>query len=133
MPVMPRFATRLAAALGLDTPQEWPEQVSLVPPGTKVSLAREVFFGAQPDPGPAPSSLLPWLSDRVREALLLPEGQPVADATLVSLGTTSLQAIALQYQVLEHTGADVTVDDLLGCRTVAQLAELISAGEVPAA
>jgi methionyl-tRNA synthetase len=132
MPVMPRFATRLAAALGLDTPQEWPEQVSLVPPGTRVSLAREVFFGAQPDPGPAPSSLLPWLSDRVREALLLPEGQPVADATLVSLGTTSLQAIALQYQVLEHTGADVTVDDLLGGNTVAQLAELISAGEVPA-
>ena len=52
--------------------------------------------------------------------------------TLVSLGTTSLQAIALQYQVLEHTGADVTVDDLLGGNTVAQLAELISAGEVPA-
>ena len=132
MPVMPRFATRLAEALGLDTPGTWPEQVSLVPPGTRVSLAREVFFGAQPDPGPAPSPLLPWLSDRVREALLLPAGQPVADATLVSLGTTSLQAIALQYQVLEHTGADVTVDDLLGGRTVAQLAELISAAEVPA-
>ncbi|HEX3492343.1 MAG TPA: class I tRNA ligase family protein [Streptosporangiaceae bacterium] len=132
MPVMPRFATRLAAALGLDTPQAWPEQVSLVPPGTRVSLAREVFFGAQPDPGPASSPLLPWLSDRVREALLLPAGQPVADATLASLGTTSLQAISLQYQVLEHTGADVTVEDLLGCRTVAQLAGLISAAEVPA-
>ncbi len=56
----------------------------------------------------------------------------MADATLVALGTTSLQAIALQYQVLEHTGEDVSVEDLLGCRTVAQLAELIAAGEVPA-
>jgi methionyl-tRNA synthetase len=127
---MPRFAIRLAAGLGLDPPAQWPELVTLVPPGTQVSLAREVFFGAQPEA--TPSQLLAWLSDRVREALLLPAGQPVADATLVALGTTSLQAIALQYQVLEHTGADVSVEDLLGCRTVAELAGLIAAGEVPA-
>jgi methionyl-tRNA synthetase len=146
MPVMPRFATRLAAGLGLDPPAVWPELVTLVPPGTQVSLAREVFFGAQPaepqsaepqsaepqSAEPEPSPLLAWLSDRVREALLLPAGQPVAGATLVALGTTSLQAIALQYQVLEHTGADVSVEDLLGCRTVGQLAELIAAEEVPA-
>ncbi|MGH3394352.1 MAG: class I tRNA ligase family protein [Streptosporangiaceae bacterium] len=130
MPVMPRFAARLAAGLGLDPPAQWPELVTLVPPGTGVSLAREVFFGAQPEAPPSP--LLAWLSDRVREALLLPAGQPVADATLVALGTTSLQAIALQYQVLEHTGEDVSVEDLLGCRTVAELAGLIAAGEVPA-
>ena len=135
MPVMPRFATRLAAGLGLDPPAQWPELVTLVPPETGVSLAREVFFGAQPAESQSeatPSPLLAWLSDGVREALLLPAGQPVAGATLVTLGTTSLQAIALQYQVLEHTGEDVSVEDLLGCRTVAQLAELIAAGEVPA-
>ena len=105
-----------------------------------------MFFGAQPaepqsaepqsaepqSAEPEPSPLLAWLSDRVREALLLPAGPPVAGATLVALGTTSLQAIALQYQVLEHTGADVSVEDLLGCRTVGELAELIAAEEVPA-
>ena len=65
---------------------------------------------------------LGWLSGLVRQTLRLPEDAPVADATLVSLGAESMQAIALQYQILAGTGADVAVQDLLGDHTVAELA-----------
>ncbi|HEX9030651.1 MAG TPA: class I tRNA ligase family protein [Streptosporangiaceae bacterium] len=74
----------------------------------------------------APVSLLPFLAGLVRDTLRLPDAEPVADATLMSLGAESMQAIALQYQIAERTGADVTVQDLLGDRTVAQLAELLA-------
>lgn len=43
-PVMPRFAGRLAAALGLGEPTSWPRAVELVPPGTEIRLADAVFF-----------------------------------------------------------------------------------------
>jgi methionyl-tRNA synthetase len=45
-PVMPRFAARLAAALGQPAPTEWPRGVTLVPPGTRVELANAKLFGA---------------------------------------------------------------------------------------
>jgi len=124
-PVMPRFAARLAAALGIAPPTEWPRTVTLVPQGTCVNLARQVFFGAPPAPETPQAALLSYLSGLVRETLQLPEGEQVASATLVALGIKSMQAIALQYQILERTGVDVTVEDLLGDRTVAQLAALI--------
>nr|WP_095534024.1 class I tRNA ligase family protein [Streptomyces prasinopilosus] len=44
-PVMPRFAARLAAALGDPAPQVWPRNVELLPPGRRVRLDQEVFFG----------------------------------------------------------------------------------------
>jgi methionyl-tRNA synthetase len=44
-PLMPRFADRLAEALGLPPPREWPRTVMLVPPGTRVALATAAFFG----------------------------------------------------------------------------------------
>ncbi|GAA3440081.1 hypothetical protein [Kutzneria kofuensis] len=47
MPVMPRFAGRLAAALGQPTPVRWPHRVDLVPPGARVDLARPTFFVPQ--------------------------------------------------------------------------------------
>src|SRR5262249_38819199 len=94
-PVMPRFAGKLAAALGIDPPTQWPELVTLVPPGSKVSLARQRFFGGGADQ-PAGGPQLPWLCGVVREALQLPEDADVAGATLVSLGVESMQAIALQ-------------------------------------
>jgi methionyl-tRNA synthetase len=153
MPVMPRFAARLAAALGIETPAQWPHQVTLVPPGSAVDLAGQVFFGApeQPEPdvaaaasadseataaAPAPDAMpdppegvrLAWLSGLVRETLRLPPDAPVADATLVSLGAESMQAIALAYQILADTGADVQVNDLLGDHTVAQLAASLEVG-----
>ncbi|MFI9648331.1 class I tRNA ligase family protein [Streptomyces sp. NPDC052040] len=43
-PVMPRFAARLAAALGLPEPAVWPRTVELVAPGTEIRLAETVFF-----------------------------------------------------------------------------------------
>lgn len=129
-PVMPRFAARLAAALAVPPPVSWPDHVTLVPAGNKPDLAREVFFGPAREPA-EPSPLLPWLSGLVREALRLPETEQVADATLVSLGVESLQAIALQYQILERTGADVTVENLLGDATIAQLAASLPADEDP--
>ncbi|WP_433261034.1 class I tRNA ligase family protein [Actinosynnema sp. CS-041913] len=46
-PVMPRFAGRLAAALGLPEPTTWPRTVELVPAGTAVELDVP-FFGAAP-------------------------------------------------------------------------------------
>lgn len=125
-PLMPRFAARLAAALGIAPPAQWPRTVTLVPHGTRITLAQQVFFGTPCQPETPSASVLRWLSSVVREALLLPEGQPVADATLVALGIKSMQAMALQYQILERTGADVTVDDLLGERTVTELAALLS-------
>jgi methionyl-tRNA synthetase len=131
-PVMPRFAARLAEALGIPAPQQWPELVTLVPPGTKVDLARQVFFAEPGEPDEEDSALLPWLSGLVREALRLPAGEPVAGSTLVMLGVESMQAIALQYQILERTGVDVSVEDLLGERSVADLAHFLASQEAPA-
>ncbi len=117
-PVMPRFAAKLSAALHVGEPALWPQVVSLVPPGTKINLAGQVFFR---DPG----DLLPWLSGVVSQALQLPGDGVDPDATLVALGSTSMQAIALQYQILQRTGKDIAIDDLLGDRTLADLVELI--------
>ncbi len=125
-PVMPRFAARLAAALGLPPPVQWPRGVRLVAPGTRTDLARQVFFRASPPPPEPAQALLPYLSGLVRETLRLPAGARVADTSLVALGVESLQAIALQYQILERTGTDLSVADLLGDRTVGQLADFLA-------
>jgi methionyl-tRNA synthetase len=132
-PVMPRFAAKLAAAIGIDPPAQWPKLVTLVPPGTRVDLAGQDFFGTPADHADAGPTLLPWLAEQVRQALRLPDDEPATDATLVALGVTSMQAIALQYQILEHTGTDVTVEDLLGSRTLAELAGFISGQLAPEA
>jgi methionyl-tRNA synthetase len=75
--------------------------------------------------------VLTWLSGLVRTVLRLPADQPVEDRTLLALGMESLQAIALQYQILDQAGADVTMDDLLGSRTVGELAALIASEASP--
>ncbi|MDT3438108.1 class I tRNA ligase family protein [Pseudofrankia sp. BMG5.37] len=43
-PVMPRFAGRLAEALGQPPPDRWPSTVELIPPGSKLTLADATFF-----------------------------------------------------------------------------------------
>ncbi|MFC6880362.1 class I tRNA ligase family protein [Actinomadura yumaensis] len=47
LPVMPRFAARLAAALGDPVPAKWPDGVELVPPDTAIDLAKQVFFASE--------------------------------------------------------------------------------------
>lgn len=85
------------------------------------------------DAGPPEPPLLPWLSRLVRGVLRLPEDAAVRDRTLVSLGMESLQALALQYQLLDQLGADVSIEDLLGSRSVAELAALVAGGLPPEA
>jgi methionyl-tRNA synthetase len=43
-PLMPRFAGRLRNALGIAPERRWPAHISLLPPGTKVSLEECRFF-----------------------------------------------------------------------------------------
>jgi len=66
-----------------------------------------------------------WLSALVRETLRRPAGDFVADTTLTSLGITSIQAIALQYQIGEHTGLVVPLETLLDEYTIADLAAVL--------
>lgn len=153
-PVMPRFAAKLADALGQQPPARWPGTVDLVPPGTTIDLARREFFADPADsaqhadsagppesadpleeaPEPAGDSpLLAWLSGLVRETLRLPGETTVRDGSLTQLGMESLQAIALQYQISEQTGADIRIEDLLGDASVAELAARIGDGVDPGA
>lgn len=120
-PVMPRFAGRLADALGLPEPARWPQAVTLIAPGTHISLAGRDFFTAA-----TVLPLLPWLDETVRAALQLPAGVPLAGKTLSEHGMTSMQAIAVQYQIVEKTGVEVSLEDMLGTADLAGLADLLS-------
>jgi methionyl-tRNA synthetase len=122
--VMPRFAARLAAALGQPEPTEWPQQPELLPAGSRIDLARQVFFRA-----PAQESVVQtWLNSLVCEALQLESEQFSGNESLALLGMTSMQSIALQYQILDRTGLDVSIEQLLGEQSVAQLAGQLQAG-----
>ena len=59
------------------------------------------------------------------------DDRSVRDETLAGMGMESLQAIALQYQILDQVGADVTIEELLGRRDVAALATFIASGLAP--
>jgi methionyl-tRNA synthetase len=47
-PIMPRFAARLAQALGTTELSSWPSQVELVAPGTRIGLEQQSYFKALP-------------------------------------------------------------------------------------
>ena len=51
----------------------------------------------------------------------------------VELGIASLQAITLQYQILETLDVDVTVEELLGSHDIDYLATIIEKRAEPAA
>jgi methionyl-tRNA synthetase len=123
---MPRFAARLAEALGVPAPADagWPDTVTLVEAGTRIDLAHRTFFGEPPAESDA--ELLPWLGELVRGALQLPDEEQVGDRTLMDLGMGSMQAVSLQYQILETMGIDIPVEDLLSERSVGSLAILIA-------
>lgn len=122
-PVMPRFAGRLSAALAQDEPESWPQQVTFLPAGTRVDLARQNFFGGSGDE----SAVLAWLNSTVCEALQLDPGSADRNSSLALLGLTSMQSIALQYQILERTGVDISIEQLLGERSMAELAGYLEA------
>ena len=135
---MPRFAGRLASALGAAAPAQWPGGVTLVPPGSRIDLAHVVFFAEAPPASVAPAEvepaeappLLAWLREVVRTTLQVPDGEAlddraIDDRALVALGMESLHAVALQYQILEETGLDVSIDDLFAAPDVTALAALL--------
>jgi methionyl-tRNA synthetase len=120
--VLPRFAGRLAALLG-DPDPAWPVVVDLVPAGTEVNLSDQVYFTAQPRPESAEQT---WLTGVVRETLGLPGTAAVAGRTLLALGTSSLQAVAIQYQILQRWDVDLPAAQLLSERDVAAIARLLT-------
>lgn len=124
-PLMPRFAARLAAALGDAAPATWPSEVSLVPPGQTVNLASCTFFQST-QPAPATASLLPWLTGTLRETLQVAPDVDLAESSLARLGLGSLQAITLQYRLLEEFGIDVTLEELLEERRLSSLGQFLA-------
>jgi methionyl-tRNA synthetase len=135
-PVMPRFAGRLAAALGMPEPTAWPRTVELVAPGSPVALADAVFFRPSGDagtPASGASPVLPWLVEVMRGALQLPDGEAFEDRPLTDLAMSSLQAVTVQYRILDELDVDVAVEELMGATDVAALAALIEERAEPAA
>lgn len=133
-PVMPRFAARLATALGLPAPATWPAEAGSVPAGTAIDLAGQLFFtGAAVADAQAAAApvLLPWLRELVVSTVQLADESGVDTSTLVELGVGSLHAVALQFQILEQLDADVTVEELLGDRDVTALAVLLEEKATP--
>ncbi|MEU5883477.1 class I tRNA ligase family protein [Spirillospora sp. NPDC047279] len=156
-PVMPSFSERLAAALGVPKPTGWPQGPPFVPPGTRIELARQTFFGpptadrpptvdrpptADQRPTmdrPPPTTdqrpgtvgqesgqpLLPWLRTLLRTTLQLPDQVPVDDRPLNELGLESLQTVALQYQILDELGVDISGEELLSAADLNALATLL--------
>ncbi|MBT2454874.1 class I tRNA ligase family protein [Streptomyces sp. ISL-86] len=144
-PVMPRFAARLAAALGMDAPGTWPRTVELVAAGSEIALADAVFFRpsdladlAAPAAPAAPAAdaepaLTPWLTGIVRTALRLDADEPIAGRTLPQLAAGSLQAVTVQYQILDALDVDLSMDELLHGGTLAELAAVVAERAEPAA
>jgi methionyl-tRNA synthetase len=122
-PVMPRFAARLSAALAQEEPVKWPDQVHLLPAGAKVELAKQVFFGAPSKT----SAVLGWLSSTVCESLQLDPMAVHEDSSLALLGMTSMQSMALQYQIMDRTGVDISIEQLLGQHSMSELANTVEA------
>ncbi|MEU3723420.1 class I tRNA ligase family protein [Streptomyces sp. NPDC031705] len=129
-PVMPRFAARLAAALGQDAPGTWPRTVELLTPGTALALADAVFFQPAPDAEPP---LTPWLTRIARIALRLADDEQIAHRTLTQLAAGSLQAVTVQYQILDALDVDLSMDELLHGGTLAELAAVIAERAEPSA
>jgi methionyl-tRNA synthetase len=64
----------------------------------------------------------------VRSTLGLPPEAVVADKSLRELGASSLQAVAVQYQILERLDLDVPMAELLSERNIAALSRDLSEG-----
>lgn len=141
VPVMPRFASKLAAALGVDNiASQWLGYVTLLAPGSKIELASAHLFSVPelapcPDiakagvQSPAPSDL-PAIEREALEAMLrnilhLEDDAPVLSKSPADLGLTSLGAITLQHMVQSNWGIDLLVSDILAAKTMDALFALL--------
>ncbi|MFE4633900.1 phosphopantetheine-binding protein [Streptomyces sp. NPDC056773] len=75
--------------------------------------------------GAEPTTTLSWLQDTVRAALQLSESEEVAARSLRELAATSLQTVGVQYRILQETSVQVEMTELIGDRSIADLALLI--------
>jgi hypothetical protein len=73
------------------------------------------------------AATLPRLRTIVREVLLLPESEDVDMRTLRELGTGSVQAVAVQFRILQETSVSVGMGELVADTRVADIATLIDA------
>jgi aryl carrier-like protein len=61
----------------------------------------------------------------IRDVLRVPESEEIDTRTLRELGAVSVQVIALQFSILKATSVDVSMAELVGDASVAEIAELI--------
>ncbi len=131
-PLMPRFSDRLASALGVPPASTWPTLAQLVTPGTGVNLTDRIFFGPGSDqavPDTSTNETADAFARLVRTTLRLPDDAAVAQRNLIELGMSSLQAVALQYQLLERFGRELSLEALLSGRTITDLTGQLTAPE----
>lgn len=108
-PLMPRFASRLAAALGNEAASRWPQQAAIVTPGNAITLHQVTFFSD----GNAPQEPQHWAWLKEKLVTLLPNAAPEPSQRLAELGATSLMAVTLQYYLLNELQADIPLAFLL--------------------
>ncbi|MCX8957642.1 class I tRNA ligase family protein [Erwinia psidii] len=108
-PLMPRFADRLAAALGNTGGSAWPQQAEIVTPGNAITLHQVRFF-SDPD-AQQDTPHWAWLHEKL--ATLLPNVDAQPAQRLAELGATSLMAVTLQYYLLNEMQADIPLEFLL--------------------
>ncbi|WP_338426267.1 class I tRNA ligase family protein [Sphingopyxis kveilinensis] len=125
-PVIPRFAGRLAEAIGADgVAAHWADGVSLLPPGTEIRLAGACFF-AVPE---AASLTLPRSGpDAMLRAILnLAPDVPIGSKAPADLGLTSLGAITLQHRLQTECGVELSIGDILEAATIDALFAVVAA------
>ena len=133
-PVMPRFAGKLAKAIGADdATTHWRDRVTLAPPGVEIRLAGASFFAVprtapSGDAGPAEARDPPpsdpgaikqaALETMFRAILRLEPDAPVRSKSPRDLGLTSLGAITLQRKLQTDWGVDLLVSNILEAETI---------------
>jgi len=108
-PLMPRFANRLAAALGNTSTDAWPQQAEIVTPGNAITLHQVSFFSDADAQQKTPH--WDWLKEKL--ATLLPGATAKPAHCLSELGATSLIAVTLQYYLLYEMHADLPLEFVL--------------------
>ncbi|MDE4561801.1 class I tRNA ligase family protein [Sinorhizobium meliloti SM11] len=140
-PVMPRFAGKLAEAIGTDgATSHWSDHVTLLPPGAEIQLAGACFFAVprtassgdsgqmevQGPPPAVPGAIEPTaLEARLRAILHFESDAPVRSKSLADLGLTSLGAITLQHMLRTDWSIDLLVSDILEAKTIDKLFALV--------